>query len=339
MAALQDLFLQMADDKLAFLEVEEVDALVAGFSEMAIESFLDLRLWFDGEGDDLMAEIREFTKNLSIEKADEVVMAAVMHLRDMPLHVLDTASAPVPVRAPLRKRKLIMGRMVIDREAELAAHSSKAVRLSPVLANPLPLRARSATARNVSLAIAAASQVEGAPLVSVPPSAEKPVVTMQQKESGARRRAINECFNLLHRVGSSSSRYLAIYTQGEPVQELIDVQEDLFMGRREPSVVRRYVKDVMEFLDWIESLVLALASVDSFHSAAWLRLQRSRGKSVPYRIWSAICWFQDCLKIDVGARDRDVKDLAQALRTSRMSKSVQAHCIPSATSCPHVLFN
>ena len=55
MAALRDLFLQMADDKLAFLEVEEVDALVAAFSEMAIESLLDLRLWFDGEGDDLMA--------------------------------------------------------------------------------------------------------------------------------------------------------------------------------------------------------------------------------------------------------------------------------------------
>ena len=56
-----------------------------------------------------------------------------MHLRDIPIHVLDTAYAPVPVRAPLRKRKLIMGRMVIDREAELAAHSSKAVRVSPVL--------------------------------------------------------------------------------------------------------------------------------------------------------------------------------------------------------------
>ena len=333
MAALQEFILQIADDELAFLEVEEVDALVAAFSDMGIESLLDLRLWFDGEGEDLMAEIREFTKNLSIEKADEVVRAVVMHLRDMPLHVLDNASAPVPVsvRAPLRKRKLIMGRMVIDREAELAALSSRAVRLSPVLANPLPLRARSATARNVSLAIAAAAQVEGAPLVSIPPSADKPVVTMQQKESGARRRAINECFTLLNRVGSSSSRYMSMYAQGKPVQELIDVQEDLFMGRREPSVVRRYVKDVMEFLDWIESLLLALASVDSFHSAAWLRLQRSRGKSVPYRIWSAICWFQDCLKVDVGARERDVKDLAQALRTSRMSKSVQAHCIPVET--------
>ena len=181
MASLQELFLQMADDKLAFLELEEVDALVAALAEMAIESLLDLRLWFDGEGDDLMAEIREVTKNLSIENVDEVVKAAVMHLRDMPIHVLDTASAPVPVRAPLRKRKLIMGRVVIDREAELAAQSSKAVRFSPVLANPLPLRARSATARNVSLAIAAASQVEGAPLVAIQPSADKPVVTMQQK--------------------------------------------------------------------------------------------------------------------------------------------------------------
>ena len=158
MASLQDFILQIANDELAFLEVEEVDALVAALAEMAIESLLDLRLWFDGEGDDLMAEIREFTKNLSIEKVDEVVIAAVMHLRDMPIHVLDTVSAPVPSRAPLRKRKLIMGRVVIDREAELAAHSSKAVRLSPVLANPFPLRARSATARNVSLAIAADSR-------------------------------------------------------------------------------------------------------------------------------------------------------------------------------------
>ena len=75
------------------------------------------------------------------------------------------------------------------------------------------------------------------------------------------------------------------------------------MGRREPSVVRRYVKDVMDFLDWIESLLLAFWPVLTLSILLWLRLERSRGKSVPHRIWSAICWFQDCLKVDVGARD------------------------------------
>ena len=100
------------------------------------------------------------------------------------------------------------------------------------------------------------------------------------------------------------------------------------MGRREPSVVGRYVRDTSELLDWIESLLLDLSSVDSFFIAAWLRMQRKRGKSVPYRIWSALCWAEDCMKLELGARCRDVKDLAAVLRTRRMSKSVQALCIP-----------
>ena len=58
--------MQLADEELIFLEVEKMDVLLATFSEMAIESLLDLRLWFGGEGDDLMAEVRGFTNSLSI---------------------------------------------------------------------------------------------------------------------------------------------------------------------------------------------------------------------------------------------------------------------------------
>ena len=79
-------------------------------------------------------------------------MVAVMHLRDVPMHVRDAASAPAPSRAPLRKGKLVMGRMVIDREAELPALSSKAARRSPVdssasIADPSLRRDRLARSR------------------------------------------------------------------------------------------------------------------------------------------------------------------------------------------------
>ena len=38
-------------------------------------------------------------------------------MRSVQIHVLGTESAPAPARAPLRKRKLVLGQMVTDREA------------------------------------------------------------------------------------------------------------------------------------------------------------------------------------------------------------------------------
>ena len=51
-------------------------------------------------------------------------------------------------------------------------------------------------------------------------------------------------------MGPASGRFNALYSRGAPRPEVVEVQEDLFMGKRDPPTVKKISGDVQQFLDW-----------------------------------------------------------------------------------------
>ena len=269
MADLRELLVLFGTDErpdAEHLNEESIDKLMEALSEVGVTSPLDLRLWFDGDGEDLLSEIREITKQVNHSKAVDTIKMAIYHVRECPLDALNVEAVPVPARPPLRKRKLVMGRMVIDREAELASSSMCRRPVVPVFPSQT-VQGRMATARNVQVVNATVAKFQRTLPISKPCPSIAPVGSMLQKETEARNKVVGKCWDLMKRIGKASARYVVL-TGNVLHQSLLDTQEDLFLGRRQPSVVGRYVKDMSEFLDWIESIGLAFSGVDSFYVAA-----------------------------------------------------------------------
>ena len=313
------------DGEGGFIDEDVVEKLSSKLAAIGANSLLAFHLLFDNEGDLLLSEARELAVNLGFAEAGDILATAAAHVREM--SPAELSDEPDVVVKPLRKRKLMYGRMVMDIESE--SQSSLEAKGSRISFLPAPVTLRMPSEKNVKAAERAVSRWHGPPPVIA--HVDKPFleVSLQDKEVALRKKVVPMCFGLLHRIGPISSRYAVLYGSGlDPLPEMLEVQEELFFGKREPPTVKSFVKDCTAFLDWLATLDLDLAGLDSFYTATYLRLQRKRGKSVPGRVWSSLVWAQDCMKVNLGARERDVQNLAAALGTKKASKAVPAVCIP-----------
>ena len=123
MANLRDLFVMIADAEIDwFRDGETIDKLVKVLNEVGVTSPFDLRLWFDGDEEDLVAEIREITRQVNHDKAEGAENGYLARPR-MSIGSSGRRDVACTCQAALEKSILVMGRMVIDREAELASSS------------------------------------------------------------------------------------------------------------------------------------------------------------------------------------------------------------------------
>ena len=324
-------FAALGNEDGSFIDESLIDVLLGALASTQVSSLLDLSLLFDHDGDELRTEVGEFVASNGCLEAEFLLFQVVLYLKAArPEDLEDTPVIPGTGRR-LPKRKLMYGRMVIDFEAEYVAKR-------PRLQLPLPSvpvsSSRIASTRNIQKAESLASAFSGPLSTSVRVAPKAGTISLLDKESKIRDRAADACFDLLRRVGASSSRYVVLFgRECPPSQELLDVQRDLFMGSRASNSVLCMVKDMHMFLDWIHALELpslvSNGSVESFYTAAYLKSQRKRGRSVPNRTLSAIVWAEDSLKLDFGAKEKDVRTMVTSLCVHQGSKSVPATCMPA----------
>ena len=197
--AVRSLLLTLAasgDEEGNVYEEKKADLLVEKLTSLGGSSLLSLRLLFDCEGDELIKEARELASSLGVPETAGLLPSVAQCLVETPLSELsDTLEASVK---PLRKRKLVYGRMVIDFESESSsAHAPKQGRLSVFPPAPLVSRIRQPSDRNMKVAEAAASRILGSAPSSARSGVQPSSVSLQSKEALLRSMVVPLCFDLL----------------------------------------------------------------------------------------------------------------------------------------------
>ena len=228
-------FAAMGNEDGSFIDESLIDVLLGALASTQVSSLLDLSLLFDHDGDELRTEVGEFVSSNGCLEAEFLLFQVISYLKAArPEDLEDTPVIPGTGRR-LPKRKLMYGRMAIDFESEYVAKR-------PRLQLPLPSvplsSSRVASTRNIKKAESLVSAFSAPLSTSVQVAPKAGTISLLDKESKIRDRAADACFDLLKRVGASSSRYVVLFDRDvPPSQELLDVQRDLFMGSRASNSV------------------------------------------------------------------------------------------------------
>ena len=122
--------------------------------------------------------------------------------------------------------------------------------------------------------------------------------------------------SILSRIGSASARFVDLYgPEGTnvPTDASLGAMEALVLGNLSPDTVTDYCRVTSKYLDWLESLRVPVAKIDSLLAAGYLQNLRKNGHSVPTRVRAALVWAENVFRVSLGVSGRDIADFVMKL--------------------------
>ena len=137
--------------------------------------------------------------------------------------------------------------------------------------------------------------------------------TLRAKEIALRAKVTKDCLNLLVQLGSSSPRYIQLYSDGKrtPSTKEKEYVCKLFFHSQgrvvQSTTVNHYRREFSRFLEWLTSLVLPLATCSSFQVASWLSDMAGRGATVPSQCFASLVWASGVFELELWINDVGVR--------------------------------
>ena len=142
---------------------------------------------------------------------------------------------------------------------------------------------------------------------------------------------INQYFALLYAIGDDSPRYCKSFAGGPPTDGMLKVQSDVFSnGHRTLSTVHLNRREAEACLSMAKVLGWSPYALTEWQVAAYLRDQRSRGKSVPARVFHALEWCESAFELTMHTRS----PLVRSQRFCSASGAEAGHArLPAPAKC------
>ena len=236
---------------------------------------------------------------------------------------------PRPV-AP-RKRALtrnLMGRMVPGMETVDAVRPTKAIRVPPEVHPKMCQAARVELDARRALAVPTGRTVLG-----VPSAARTGAPTIAAADQRRRVKAVADVWALLRRVGMACPRGRSVLAEDGSAKPGLEMAfTDAACGTLQPERIRVLAREAGRFLDWVQCLedgvTIKEADTEVLVLCAYLRVLRHRGKTVPSLGRQAVCWMQDTLGLEFGAKARETYRAVDAAEASKASAVLPAAMLP-----------
>ena len=139
--------------------------------------------------------------------------------------------------------------------------------------------------------------------------------SVRLRHKASEEKARQRVYKLVTKVGVDARVYREVSEQLVPgfKDSTVQTMLDLLCGKMDPRVITTYCKECELFLQWTATLKKNLNEIGAVLLCSWLRVARSRGKSVPTVVRCALTWLEGHVGVAPRASGPDIKSFVAGL--------------------------